>query len=429
MSELDSTLAKHPLPTWRPLAWCVVALLTGAGVFAWRTEIDRVATAPGVVAPLGQVRTVQHPEGGVVEEILVREGDRVRAGQALLKIDLGVGGLTSSEIEVRLDALRLERARLQAEAAQIDLHLPEDESLRQPDLAKAERAAYRGRKREHESSVAVLRDQRTQRELDVESIATRLASARERQAVLAQEHEIVTHLVERKLSPKTAALRTEQELRRVEGEIRALEVALPLGQTALAEARERELFERNRFRKQATDRLREVESEIARQAELAERARSRSAQSLLASPIDGVVKNLAVHTIGGVVAAGSPIVEIVPVDEQLVVEMRISPNDIGQIAPDQPVRVKISTYDYLTYGALDGRIVRIAADATQEPEAAPYFRAVVETDRAHLDLGSKTYPISPGMLAEVEMVLGRRSVAQYLIEPVLKLRDDALTNR
>ncbi|MEL6317512.1 MAG: HlyD family efflux transporter periplasmic adaptor subunit, partial [Pseudomonadota bacterium] len=145
--------------------------------------------------------------------------------------------------------------------------------------------------------------------------------------------------------------------------------------------------------------------------------------------IDGVVKNLAVHTIGGVVAAGSPIVEIVPVDEQLVVEMRISPNDIGQIAPDQPVRVKISTYDYLTYGALDGRIVRIAADATQEPEAAPYFRAVVETDRAHLDLGSKTYPISPGMLAEVEMVLGRRSVAQYLIEPVLKLRDDALTNR
>lgn len=428
-APIETVLARYPLPTWRPLAMIAIAAITGAAIWAFRTEVDRIAVAPGVIAPYGQLRVVQHVEGGVAAAIHVREGDRVVAGQPLIDLDLGVNGLNPGEIQVRLDALALERARLLAEAAQIDLVLPEDVAERQPDLANAELTAYRSRKREHDSSVAVLRDQREQRELDVDAIGTRLAAAKSRREPLKQEYEIVSHLIAKDLSPKTAGLKIESALKELDGEIEALEIALPNAETALNEAKERELFERNRFRKGASERLREVEIDLARQRELFDRASNRVSQATVTSPVDGSVKNLAINTIGGVVKPGEPILEIVPSAERLVVEARLSPNDIGHVSTGLPVRVKISTYNYLTYGWLNGVITQIAADATESGDGDYFFRTIIETESDRLEREGDLYPISPGMIADVDIELGHRSIAEYLVEPVLKLRHEALQGR
>ncbi|MEO1330627.1 MAG: HlyD family type I secretion periplasmic adaptor subunit [Pseudomonadota bacterium] len=429
MSTLDDLIKDFPLPTWRPLAGAAMALLAGGAIWAAQTRIDRVAVAQGVVAPQGQVRTVQHLEGGIVDTILVREGDRVSAGQALLQIDLGNEGLNAEEIQIRLDSLALERARLLAETLQVDLALPEAPSTRQPDLAKAERAAYQSRRREYESSLAVLRDQRSQKELAIQSINERLKAARARLAPLDEQRRTAQHLADKKLARRTEALSLEGEYQRLKGEIADLEVSLPLAQTALAEARERELYERNRFRKAANDRLREVEVDIARQTELSSRASSQNSRTVIESPIDGVVKNLAVNTIGAVVRPGDPILEVVPTRERLVVEARLSPEDVGHVQVGQRARVKLSTYDFLRYGALEGRIARIAADSNTDEQGRHFFQFVVEPEADHLSVGAQRYPLSPGMTAQVDIDLGDRSMLEYLIEPALKLRENAFRER
>ena len=431
MSEIDKLLHRFPLPTWRLFGFSAAGLLVVGFCWASVAELDRIAAAAGVVAPKGQVRAVEHLEGGVATAIHVKEGDIVAAGQALAQVDLGCGGLNDAEILVRLDALRLERARLIAESNSIELTLPPAEAGRQPDLADAERAAYRSRRREYESSLAVLRDQRSQRQQEIESLAVRLAAAKQRLEPLAQQAEIARKLVQKQLMAKSAGLGFQRDLKEVEAELKALEAALPQAQTALAESRERELYERNKFRKSAAERLREVEIEIARQSELYERATAQARRTIVASPIDGVVKNLRLTSVGAVVPAGEPIMEIVPTSEKLVIEARLSPLDVGHVSVGQKARVKIDTYDFLTYGVLEGEVTRIAADADIDPGqgAQPYFRLIVETSRDHLDAGRQRLAISPGMTAQVDLILGRRSVLRYLVEPVLRLREDAFKDR
>lgn len=429
MSDLDRILEKFPRPTWRPFAWSVIALCCAAASWAWTTELDRIAIAPGTVVPKGQVRIIQHLEGGVASEILVAEGDTVAAGDPLMRIELGGDALNGEELQARLDALALERARLIAEAAQIDLHLPEEESARQTDLARAETMTYRNRKREYESRIAVLRDQRSQKELEIESIAARLAGARARFAPLQEQREIAQHLSENQLMAKSQALTVERDYKTLEAEIGDLAVSLPLAQTALAEAKERELFERNRFRSEASERLRQVEIEMARQRELLTRANSQATRRLIVSPIDGIVKNLQVNTIGGVVGAGQPIAEIVPIGEELVIQARLSPRDVGHVSVGQTATVKIHTYDYMRYGALTGVVTQIAADASRDDKGEHYFRMILETDGDHLAIGDERYPISPGMSADIDIKLGKQTVARYLVEPVLKLRNEAFQAR
>ncbi len=429
VGPLDAALASFPAPTWRSAAWSVILMMGAASVWAATVELDRIVVATGSVSPQGQVRIVQHLEGGVAEEILVREGDHVTRGQEIVRLDLGSGGLVTEEIEVRLDALRLERARLIAESRQIDLFLPEEEAGRQPDLAAAESETYRSRRREYESSLSVLRDQKLQKEFEVTSISARLQAAEAKAGPLKEQLEIAQHLIDRQLAPKTRGLALERDLKEIEGELAGLSSALPLAKTAHAESQQREMHERNRFRKVAAERLREVETEIARQVEQLNRARVRREHSVVVSPIDGVVKSLGVNTIGGVVSAGEPIAQIVPVDEELVIEARLSPTDIGHVSVGQSARVKLTTYDYLRYGALDGRVTQIAASSDLDQEGRPYFRMVVEPDAPHLEQNGRRYPISPGMEAMVDINLGKRSVASYLLEPVLKLNAEAFRDR
>lgn len=428
-TALDSALERHAAPAWRRIAF-LTSLLLAAGVSLIATiEVERVAFAGGVVTPSGQVRTVQHLEGGIVVEIFVREGDRVAEGDPLLRLDLGESALNPDEIRVDIDALVLERARLAAEAGQLELAFPQDASERQPELAEVERAAFHARRREYESSQSLLQDRVLQRELEIEQIHGRLSTARARRATLAEQFDIAAQLADLRLGEHTAMLTLREALEAVDGEIADLETALPLAQAALSEARERRLFERNRFRSEASTRMRELEIELARLRETLDRAESQAERATVLSPTDGLVNSLLGRTVGGVVRPGEPVAEIVPVGEALVIEARLAPNDIGHVSVGMPAMVKLATYDFMTYGTLSGRIAQIAPDATADENGGHYFRVIIETEEEHLILAGETYPISPGMEASVDIILGRRPVWRYLIEPVLKLREEAFRER
>lgn len=411
------------------VAWIVMALVAAFLLWANYAQLDEVVSAQGAVVPRGQVKVIQHLEGGSIREIPVAEGAKVKAGDVLLQLDLAIDGINPAELAVRHDSLLLERVRLRAESSGEALVFPADIASRRPTLVAAERESFAARRRQLASAQEVLRKQERQRELDIKELeATRravLADFELARKNLAMSQE----LLKDELTSKMDHLRLVREVEALNGKLGVLEPAIPRARAALAEARERLRAEVLRFRRVARDELGKVEVNIARTRELLAEATQQVRRAEIRSPIDGTVKNLRYYTIGGVVRPGEPIMEIVPASKRMVVEARLSPADRGYVRVGQDAVVKISTYDFIRYGGLDGTVEQIGADSTTGSDGKPYYKLVVETDKTYLGDDPEARPILPGMTATVDVQIGRRSVMRYIVTPVLKLRAEAFRER
>ncbi len=431
MSRLDDLVTSRPIPTWRPIAWTIVVLLAGGLSWAGVAELDEVAVAMGEVVPQGNVKIIQHLEGGIVQRIDVEEGDMVRAGSPLVLLDLGTTGVNREELQVRLDGHLLARARLIAETTGADeIAFPEDVAARRPTLVLAERRSFAARLAELSSSLRVLREQMRQRELEVEELeATRRATAQNLN--LARERlRMSTSLLSQGLTAKMEHLELRAEVESLEGEIQSLKPAIPRARAAVEEAAERRREVETSFRREAEEALGQEEQVIAQIREVLIKATDQGLRAEIKSPIDGVVKNMRYHTIGGVVKPGEAIMEIVPSGSNLVIEARLKPTDVGYVEAGQKATVKISTYDFARYGGLDGEVVLVAPDSTTDSQTGEtYFRVVVKTRKTWLGETEGLWAITPGMEATVDIHTGEKTVMDYLVKPVLKLRHEAFRER
>ncbi|MCP5373211.1 MAG: HlyD family type I secretion periplasmic adaptor subunit [Hyphomicrobiales bacterium] len=427
--RLDTLLGGHPIPTWRPLAWIVMLLLTGALAWAYMAQLEEVAVASGEVVPQGKLKVIQHLEGGIIEELYVQEGDTVKEGQPLAQLDLGSGGTNREELQVRLDGLLLDRAKLEAEAHDKPLEFPKDVAERRPSQVVAQRQAFDARQRELESSLNVLKEQARQRELDIRELEARERAVNKNLKLAQRRFAMSKSLLADGLTSKMEHLTLEAEVESMEGERQSLAQAVPKARAALAESRQRLAEGRIRFQREAQDELGKTVQSIDRIMELLSQADKQDLRTEIKSPIDGVVKNMRYNTIGGVVRPGEPIMEIVPTGENLVVEAKLSPTDRGYVTEGQPARVKISTYDFVRYGSLDGTVIRVAPDSTTDQSGMPFFRVIIETKKTFLGKEEGKLPIVPGMQAIVDIRTGRKSVLEYLVKPVLKLRHEAFRER
>lgn len=429
MTRLDALLANHPLPTWRRVAWPLVVLLLALTGWAAFAELDEVSVAPGEVIPQGRVKVVQHLEGGMIEAIHVREGDKVAAGDALVRLNLGSLGVNRNELQARLDGEALRRARLKAEVETRELALPAEPAERHPALAEAESAAFEARRKELESALTVLRFQLEQRELQVEELEARLRAVSKNLELARERLRLSLGLLSKGLTARMEHLQLAAEVEELEGEKQSLVPAVPRARAAVAEVTHKIADAEIRFRRQVQDDLITTENSLARLQELWAEATEQGDRADIRSPIDGIVQNMRTNTIGGVVAPGAPIMEIVPTGDQLVVEARLSPTDRGYVREGQPATVKVSAYDFVRYGGLDGTVVHVAPDASSTGDGLSYFRVVVETVRPYLGDQEGRLPITPGMQATVDIHTGAKTVLRYLITPVLKLRSEAFRER
>ncbi len=427
---LDDLQKSNRSPAFRGLAWAVIALI--AGFFGWAAfaQLDEVAVASGEVIPIDKVKVVQHLEGGIIQRLDVAEGSKVSKEQVLVQLTVGGAGTTREELQVQLDSLLLSRARLKAESADAPLTFPADIAKRRPDLVAAERDTFEARKLGLKSKLGVILQQSRQRELEVKELQAR------RRAVLANlklERErlrLSDRLLESGLTPRMEHLEIRREIENLNGEAKVLGQAIPRSKSALAESAARVTEETEAFRRRAIEELNRVELQIARSREGLDEASDRVRRTEIRSPIDGIVKNMRFNTIGGVVRPGEPIMEIVPIGDELVVEARLSPVDRGYVQEGQKAVVKISTYDFVRYGSLDGVVERIAADTNADPNSGqPFYEVVIRTDKTYLGSAQGEFPITPGMQAVVDIHTGTRSVMNYLIKPVLKLRHEAFRER
>ncbi|HLO77758.1 MAG TPA: HlyD family type I secretion periplasmic adaptor subunit [Magnetospirillum sp.] len=420
----------YPLPSWRPLARLAMVLLAAFLAWAALARLDEVTIANGEVVPEGKVKVIQHLEGGIVREISVAEGAVVKEGEALMQLDLSANSINRDELQVRLDGLILQRARLTAEAAgAATIDFPAEEAKRQPTLVSSETRNFDSRRQALRASLNVLQDQARQKALEVQELETRqraiassLRLARERLAMSSE-------LVKSGLTAKMEHVALQGQAEELDGQLETVRASIPRALASQAEAKSRIEEEQARFVRTAQGELSDAELNIARTRELLSQASDQKRRTQITSPIDGIVKNLRSNTIGGVVRPGEPIMEIVPLHERLQIDAKLNPADRGYVQVGQKAMVKLSAYDYTTYGGLDGEVILVAPDTTMGNDNQPYYRVVVQTDRAYLGDDAAKHPITAGMQATVDIHTGTRTVMEYLIKPVLKLRHEAFRER
>ncbi len=429
VNRLDALVAQHPVSGWRRAAWTAAAVVAVALGWASFARLDEVASAPGEVTPQGQVRVIQHLEGGIVEAIKVEEGDKVAKGAELMQLKLGAESVNRGELEVTIAGLELRRARLEAEAYNRPLNLPATVAPRLKDVLDSEREAYESRKRQFESDLAVFKSQVQQRVHEVAALEAKTKALTTNLRLGRERLHMSSELAKSDLVSKMDHLELEAQVEELQGELNQAKSNLPKAKAALDEARERQHEAGLKFRRAAIEDLGQVDLEIARNRQKLTRANDQEHRTIIRSPIDGVVKNLRFHTIGGVVRAGDPIMEIVPTHDELIIEARLNPADVGYVSVGEPATVKISTYDFETYGGIEGRVANVAADTTQDRDGRPYYRVVVHTHQSYVGETPGLYPITPGMQATVDIKTGTKTVLQYLIGPVIKLQHDAFRER
>ncbi|GEO83011.1 HlyD family type I secretion periplasmic adaptor subunit [Pararhodospirillum oryzae] len=426
---LDGLLARHPLPTWKGPARVVMVLLAVLIGWASQARLDEVATAPGEVVPEGKTKIIQHLEGGILTDLYVEEGDAVEEGAPLIRLALSTTSMSRPEIEARLDGLALTLARLRAEADGGPLAFPSDVAARRPVLAANESATHQARLSELQSTLKVLAEQKVQRSNEVQELQAQLEAAKASLAITQKRFNISAGLLRDGLTHQLAHLEISAQLEDLKGKIDALTPAIARTEAALGEVLERERETALSFRREARENIGDVEREIVQLKDRLSRAEDQDERTLIRSPAKGIVKNIKHTTHGAVINPGEPIMEIVPVEDVLVVAARLNPVDRGYVTEGQKATVKVTTYDYARYGGLDGTVTLVAPDTTVDEKGLAYYRVMVRTEKTYLGATAGQYEIKPGMEAIVDIHTGTRTVVEYLVRPVLKLRHEAFRER
>lgn len=429
MSQAFDALEQEQGRRWLITGRVIVALVLVFLIWAGMAQFDQVVTVPGTVVPAGQVRVVQHLEGGVITKIHAAQGDRVEPGQALVTLTLGAGAVNRDELLVRRDALLAQQIRSEAEASGGNPEFPADLVRRRPAAVAAENAAFAQRRAEQAANQATLKAATESARRERETLQARLAAAKSTLDLARRQMASAESLRRGHLIAETEYLERAATLSRAEGDVATLNASLNQAAAAITETEAREKSALETFRRQATDTLSGLDTDLARVDELLKTASDQQDRSTVTAPIAGIVQTLRFNTIGGVVRPGEPILDIVPTEEKLLIEGRLSPADIGHVTVGQAVQVKLSAFDYLRYGTLDGAVEQIGASADSDKAGHPYFRVLIRTKSDHLESDGQPHPIIPGMETQADIHTGRRSLLSFLIQPVLKLRSEAFRER
>lgn len=424
-SKFDALLRSAGAPVWRRIDRRLTALVLLAVAWSFIGQVEQVVTAPGKVIPHDKVKIIQHLEGGIVKQVVARENSIVKAGDALVEIDLATSGINRSEMVARMATMQFSKTRLEAESQGKSLRFPAVLAKEFPDVAEAELSTYKNRHAELSGALEALSGQSSQGRQRVTELQAKLASLNANLLLARQELAVSEDLVKDKLTSQLEHFQRKSAVERLKGEVAMTQQAIPGAQAGQNESNGRRREEEAKFRRRAADELGELERKLASLQQELGRANAQESRSVIRSPIDGVVRNVRYQSMGNVVKPGEPIMEIVPLGEELVIEVNLNPADRGYVTLNQPALVKVSAYDYFRYGGLEGRVTAIAADTDTGKDEEHFYRVTISTTKSWLGDDPGQFPISTGMVGEVDIHAHSQSIFWLLIKPVLKLKHEA----
>ncbi|MGV6819744.1 MAG: HlyD family type I secretion periplasmic adaptor subunit [Parvularcula sp.] len=388
-----------------------VVLMVWAGI----AKVDRVTRGAGRIVSQERNSLVQHLEGGIIKQVLVKEGDHVSHGDVLMRIENSFAEAELASNKLALQTQELNRIRLLAEASgkeTIDFSTLEGVS---DELIAQQQRLFDTRQAEQRESLAVLDDQMSQRKLELEEKRSRLANKQQERRLVAERLESLRQLSQDGAVSRNELLQNETQYRQLLSQISDLEHQIPQTEAAIKESQSRRREAEVGFRADAERELTETEFEIAKLHETISALTDRSHRFDVTAPTDGTINKLYVNTLNGVVKPGQILAEVVPEDAPVEVEARIAPRDRGKVHAGLRTVVKVSAYDYTQFGGLEGKVIEVSPDALQDESGDIYFRVRIEADAAKL---GDDNPVLPGMLAEVDIISGRQTVLDYLLRPV-----------
>jgi adhesin transport system membrane fusion protein len=390
------------------------------------STIDEVARGEGKVIPSRQLQVLQSLDGGVVSEILVHEGDVVEPEQILLTIDQTRFVSSVRESRAQILSLQAKAARLRALTEDTPFVMPPEVIREDPKTAEEERNLYESRRSELANSRMIARQQLSQRQQELAEARARYAQASQAYELTSKELAVTRPLTGSGAVSEVELIRLERDAARFRGERDMASAQISRSQSAIAEASHKIEEVALTFRNEAGRELADTMARLNSLSESSVGLADKVERAVLRSPVKGTVKRLLVNTVGGVVQPGKDVVEIVPLEDVLLLEARVQPRDIAFLRPGQKVMVKFTAYDFAIYGGLEGQLEHIGADTVVDEKGNAFYVVRVRTNRP--DLGNDM-PIIPGMVAEVDIVTGEKSILTYLLKPVLRAKARAFTER
>jgi len=430
LPEVNKALIEDAPRVIRLTIWGIIAFFLFLVLWANFAVIDEVTKGEGKAIPSSKLQKIQNLEGGIVSELYVKEGQIVEAGAPLIRLDDTRFQSNVGETEtVRLSML-LRVERLSAEVDERELSFPAEAVKEAPGQAASEKSLYQSRRQQLHDEIGGLQEQLIQKQQELREFTSKQAQYRQQLGLQRQEIAMSEPLVAQGAVSPVEVLRLKRAEVETRGQLDATTLAIPRAESAIKEVQRKIDETRGKFRSEALTQLNEARTELNKASATGKALEDRVSRTLVTSPVRGIVKQLMVNTIGGVIQPGSDMVEIVPLDDTLLVEAKIRPQDIAFLHPGQEAVVKFSAYDYTIYGGLKARLEQIGADTiTDEDKKTTYYMIKLRTDRSHLGTDEKPLLIIPGMVASVDIITGKKSILSYLLKPIIRARAEALHER
>ncbi|ENH2496689.1 hemolysin secretion protein D [Vibrio parahaemolyticus] len=429
----------------RLMLWVMVLFFVAAIGWASWAQIDQVTVGQGKVIPSSQIQVVQNLEGGLVKEILVKEGQLVKKGQQLLLIDdtrfrsdyrereQQVANLTASVLQLS--------ASINSVAVNRDFNIQDWEKSvildygkltfppvleeTQPQLTQRQKAEYREDLDNLRNQLSVIDQQVEQKQQDLVEIEARVRNLRQSYQYAKKELDITQPLADEGVVPRIELLKLQRQVNDTRREMTSSELKIPVIKSAIKESMLNRIDVALKFRSEQQEKLNNAQDQLSALVESAVGLEDRVNRTVVVSPVTGKIKTLNVNTVGGVIQPGMDIVEIVPTEDTLLVEAKIAPKDIAFLRPNLNAVVKFTAYDFTKYGGLVGELEHISADTTQDEEGNSFYIVRVRTEKTSFGQDADL-PIIPGMTASVDIITGKRTVLEYLLKPILSAKTNAL---
>ena len=417
----------------RSVIYVVILLISSGLVWASYAEIDEITRGEGKVIPATKTQSVQATESGVVKEIHVQLGQTIKKGDLIVRLDDTTTTSSLGETVARQMALSAKISRLDTEESgdfNASFVCPADIQTRSPEICENEERLLAAKRVNYQTKLAVLEQRKIQRESELNETRAEVERLEGSLEISENELALLAPLARRQLVAKTEMIRTERAVNDVKGQLKLARESIVKLQGAVKEAT---LQVEELGLQSQQEALNEKTTALAELSVLNETARGnvdRVARTDIRSPVDGVVNTLEINTIGSFVQPGTVIAEVVPTSDELLVEARIAPKDIAFIRQGQPALVKITAYDFSIYGGLEADVSTVTADSVVDQQTGEaFFQVIVKTDKSYVENNGKRYEITPGLISSVDIITGRKTILHYLLKPINKARQEALTER
>lgn len=414
------------------LHWVLVSFVTTIFLFiVWASfaQIDEISRGSGKVVPSGQNQIIQNLEGGIVSELLVHEGDFVEKGQILIRINNEKSESSVASSTLKALALKAQIMRLKAELQRHPFVYKVSENAQMNIYLENELNLYIDNQKQLESQVEILQEQLNQKKSALQDSVQSKEHSKISLTMITKEVEMTEPMVKRGIRSQVDFLKLQREQNDAKQKYRSSELSIDKIKSEIKEIQSKinEVYESNKA--DVREQLNEKISELKELEASSVAFKDQVDRTIVKSPSNGIVQKLHVNTIGGSIKPAQDLIEIVPTDFNLIVEVKILPSDIAFIYQGQKAIVKFSAYDFSIFGGLDGHVVNISPDTITDKDEKTYYLVRIETEKNYLGNEKKPMKIIPGMVADVDIITGKKSILDYILKPILKTKQYTFTER